>query len=92
VKVYGVCMVHNEAGTIQGNVLYHLSLGFNRLSIVDNDSTDGTDAVLRRLSQDSRVWWTRSTREAGSFHQGPMFTQLARMLGESLHDLLYVAL
>src|SRR5829696_4240060 len=68
-------MIRNEANIIRVNVLYHLSIGFDRLLIVDNDSTDGTDRVLRKLGKDPRVRWTR---EAGSFQQGEIFTHLAR--------------
>ncbi len=74
-RLYGVSMVRNEADIIRVNVLYHLSIGFDRLLIVDNGSTDGTDRVLRRLGRDPRVRWTR---EAGPFRQGETFTQLAR--------------
>jgi glycosyltransferase involved in cell wall biosynthesis len=55
--------------------LYHLSIGFDRLLIVDNGSTDGTDLILRGLGKDPRVRWTR---EPGPFRQGRIFTQLAR--------------
>lgn len=69
-------MVRNEADIIRVNVLYHLSAGFDRMLIVDNDSDDGTDQVLRMLSKDSRVRWTRDA--SASFEQGRIFTELAR--------------
>jgi hypothetical protein len=75
VRLYGVSMVHNEADIIRVNVLYHLSIGFDCLLIVDNGSTDGTDCILRGLGKDPRVRWTR---EPGPFRQGRIFTQLAR--------------
>jgi glycosyltransferase involved in cell wall biosynthesis len=75
VRLYGVSMVRNEADIIRVNVLYHLSIGFDRLLIVDNGSTDGTDLILRGLGKDPRVRWTR---EPGPFRQGLIFTQLAR--------------
>lgn len=74
-RLYGLSMVRNEVNTIHVNVLYHLSLGFDRLLIVDNGSTDGTDQVLRWLGRDPRVRWTR---DAGGFRQGKIFTRLAR--------------
>lgn len=73
--LYGLSMVRNEVNIIHVNVLYHLSLGFDRLLIVDNGSTDGTDRVLRRLGKDPRVRWTR---DVGGFQQGKVFTRLAR--------------
>lgn len=74
-RLYGVSMVRNEADILRANVLYHLAAGFDRLLIVDNASTDGTRRVLRELSRDPRVSWTR---DRGSFRQGEVFTQLAR--------------
>ena len=68
-------MIRNEVDIIRVNVLYHLSIGFDRLLIVDNGSTDGTDLILRGLGKDPRVRWTR---EPGPFRQGRIFTQLAR--------------
>ena len=74
-RLYGVSMIHNEADIIRVNVLYHLSVGFDRLLIVDNGSTDVTDEVLRDLGKNPRVRWTR---EPGPFQQGVIFTLLAR--------------
>jgi hypothetical protein len=68
-------MVRNEEDIVRINVLYHLSLGFDRLLIVDNASTDGTRRELRRLGKDPRVRWMR---DRGSFRQGEVFTELAR--------------
>jgi Glycosyl transferase family 2 len=68
-------MIRNEADIIRVNILYHLSIGFDRLLVVDNGSTDGTDRILRELGKDPRVRWTR---EPGSFRQGRIFSQLAR--------------
>ena len=73
--LYGLSMVRNEVNIIHVNVLYHLALGFDRLLVVDNGSTDGTDRVLRELGRDPRVRWTR---DAGGFEQGQVFTRLAR--------------
>ena len=48
-NVCGVLMIRNEVDIIRVNVLYHLALGFDNIIIVDNDSSDGTDRVLRQL-------------------------------------------
>jgi hypothetical protein len=73
--VYGVCMVRDEVDVIRVNVLYHLSAGIDRLLVVDNGSSDGTDEELERLAADPRVRWSR---DEGRFHQGEVFTYLAR--------------
>lgn len=73
--VYGVSTVRNEVDIIRLNVLYHLSLGLDRLLVVDNGSSDGTGEALRSLGKDSRVRWTR---DAGPYRQGEMITELAR--------------
>jgi glycosyltransferase involved in cell wall biosynthesis len=60
VRVYGLLVIRNEVDIISTNILYHLSLGLDQLLIIDNGSSDGTDQVLRELSQkDPRVRWTR---------------------------------
>jgi glycosyltransferase involved in cell wall biosynthesis len=68
-------MVRNEADIVRVNVLYHLSLGFDRILVLDDGSEDGTDRILRDLSKDPRVRWTR---EEGEFDQGRVFTRMAR--------------
>lgn len=76
-ELYGLSMVRNEADIVGVNVRYHLAAGFDRMLVVDNDSEDGTDEVLRALSsKDPRVRWSRNS--ASSFRQGEVFTELAR--------------
>lgn len=80
-KVFGLSMVRDEVDVVRVNVLHHLSLGLDRLIVVDNGSTDGTDGVLRQLSrEDSRVSWSR---DEGPYFQGKITTRLAR---EALRD------
>ena len=74
-RVYGLLVARNEADIIRTNVLYHLSLGLDRILIVDNGSSDGTDRVLRELAGDPRVRWTR---DEGLFYHGHIATELAR--------------
>ena len=73
--VVGICLVRNAADIVRVNVLHHLSLGLDRIVLVDNMSTDGTDLVLQELSRDSRVRWFR---EDGPHPQARVFTRLAR--------------
>lgn len=73
--LYGVMMVRNEADIIALNIRHHLAHGVDRMLVLDNGSSDGTDGVLEELSRDSRIQWTRST---GAFQQADMTTELAR--------------
>lgn len=74
--VYGVMIVRNEVDLIEINLRYHLSLGLERILIVDNGSTDGTRDVLERLSrEDPRIRWRP---DEGHIHQAQMTTALAR--------------
>lgn len=72
----GISMVRNEADVIRANVLHHLAMGLDRLVIVDNGSTDGTDRVLEDLArQFPKVRWSRDDMP---FEQSDLFTSLAR--------------
>lgn len=69
-------MIRNEADIIRLNVLHHLSLGVDRMLIVDNGSTDGTDEVLQQLSAEyAELRWSR---DDGSFLPSRVMTSLAR--------------
>ncbi len=74
-RVYGLLVARNEVDIIRTNVLYHLSLGLDRLLVVDNGSSDGSDRVLKELGNDPRVRWTR---DEGLWYAGHLFTKLAR--------------
>lgn len=74
-RIVGVSVVRNEADIIRITVLHHLAAGLDRLLIIDNGSTDGTDRILRQLARDRRVDWSR---DEGLFRQGEMLTTLAR--------------
>ena len=74
--VYGVSMVRNEADIIRLNVLYHLTSGIDRMLVMDNGSTDGTDEVLQQLSlEHPEVRWSR---DDGPFLPSRVMTTLAR--------------
>jgi hypothetical protein len=74
--VYGISMVRNEADIIRLNVLYHLASGIDRMLVVDNGSTDGTDGVLEQLSlEHPEVRWSC---DEGPFLPSRVMTKLAR--------------
>ena len=74
--VVGICMVRNAVDIVRVNVLHHLSLGLDRIVLVDNMSTDGTVRVLEEMSRrDSRLRWSQ---EDGPHPQARVFTRLAR--------------
>jgi hypothetical protein len=74
-KVFGICMVRDEVDVVRLTVLHHLSLGLERILVLDNGSQDGTDRVLDRLARDQRVHWRRDDR---GFRPGELGTMLAR--------------
>lgn len=74
-KVFGVMVVRNEADILAINVAHHLALGIDRILIVDNGSSDGTERVLERLAAMGPVRWTRVE---GPFLQSEVASSLAR--------------
>jgi hypothetical protein len=67
-------MVRNEVDLVALTLRYHLGQGLERVLVVDNGSTDGTLDELRRVSRELPIEWTR---DAGPFHQGRAFTEMA---------------
>jgi glycosyltransferase involved in cell wall biosynthesis len=76
VLVYGISMIRNEADIVRLNLQYHLSLGVDRIIVIDNGSTDGTDEALQQISsRDARVSWYY---DDGPFLPSAVITRLAR--------------
>jgi glycosyltransferase involved in cell wall biosynthesis len=73
--VWGVSVVRNEVDIVRTNLLYHLALGLERVLVIDNGSTDGTELVLEELSRELPVTWRRIP---GPFRQPELTTELAR--------------
>jgi len=73
--VVGIAMVRNEADIIRVNILHHLSHCVDRMIVVDNGSTDGTDRILEEMSRTGRVMWTR---DDSPYQQSRVITRLAR--------------
>ncbi|MHB1161029.1 MAG: glycosyltransferase family 2 protein [Chloroflexota bacterium] len=78
--VAGIAMVRNEADIIRVNLQYHLSLGLDWITVVDNGSTDGTDRILQGMARDNRL---RCRRDDSPYRQSMQHTKLAR---EAHHD------
>ena len=75
-RVFSISMIRNEVDIVRLNVLYHLSLGIDRMLVVDNGSTDGTGEVLQQLGKhEPRIRWTY---DPGSYRQTEIMTKLAR--------------
>ena len=75
-KIFGVTLVRSEADIIALTIRYHLQLGLDRILILDNGSSDGTDEILASLARsDNRIQWRRHD---GEFQQAELTTGLAR--------------
>lgn len=74
-KVYGITTIRNEADLIAANLLYHLSLGLDRILVIDNGSSDQTPAILRQLAADYAIHWSI---DDGPYRQAELMTRLAR--------------
>jgi len=69
--VFGVLMTRNEVDLLRLNIVYHLHTNCDRIIVTDNDSTDQTRSVLKRLAKKLPLDWTT---EAGQADQGEVVT------------------
>ena len=74
-KVFGVMLIRDEADIIRLNIEYHLALGIDRLLIVDNGSSDGTQDELSDLSRGGAIEWSE---DPGPYFQPEITTRLAQ--------------
>jgi hypothetical protein len=72
--IFGIYLVRNEEDIIRTNILHHLSMGIDRILVIDNGSTDETGSILDDLARGGRVEWSRVN---GTFHQSRLTTELA---------------
>lgn len=76
-KIFGLCCVRDAADIIAVTCAYHLAIGFERLIVVDDGSTDGTSDILRKLARRTgRIDVVRN--EATRFDQGRLTSEAAQ--------------
>lgn len=71
--VFGVLMTRNEVDLLRLNIVHHLQTACDRIIVIDNDSTDQTRSVLKRLAAKLPIDWTTRT---GSMEQGEVVTEM----------------
>jgi glycosyltransferase involved in cell wall biosynthesis len=74
VRVFGITTVRNAASTIRVCLLRHLSVGMERILVIDNGSTDATPTILKRMQRRYPVAVTRDERRP--YRQGELMTGL----------------
>jgi glycosyltransferase involved in cell wall biosynthesis len=72
----GISVVRNEVDIISATVRHHFNEGFDFLLVADNDSTDGTTALLERMAEEDKR--LRTCKAAGVFRQSEILTSLAQ--------------
>ena len=72
--MFGVLLVRDEVDIVRLCILHHLSAGCERILVLDNGSSDGTQTVLRRLAARVPISWSA---DPGPYQQGELVTGLA---------------
>lgn len=73
-RIAAVLVVRNEVDIIRLCVLHHLAIGCERIFVLDNGSSDGTEVVLQRLAARVPLSWSS---DAGTYRQAEFATGLA---------------
>ncbi len=82
-RIFGILMTRNDADILRANILLHLSLGCERVLVVENGSSDETPQILRQLARRHPVEWSTDT---GELRQPEIVTDLAHRAREQGAD------
>lgn len=74
-RIAAVLVVRNEVDIVRLCVLHHLGMGCERIFVLDNGSSDGTEVVLQRLAARVPLSWSS---DAGTYRQAEFATGLAQ--------------
>lgn len=86
-----VACMRNEGMFLLEWLAYHMGLGFDRIVVVTNDCTDGSDALLDRLQERGIVTHIRQTVPAGTPPQDHgMSLAMARLRREGVVWVLHI--
>lgn len=73
-RIVMTILVKNEADIIETNIRVHAALGVDAFVVMDNDSTDGTTEILRRLAREFEIV---VINEKGLYNQAVWMKRLA---------------
>lgn len=73
--VFGVLMTRNEIDLLRVNLVHHLQTSCDRILVVDNGSSDGSQTVLKRLAKKLPIDWTI---DLGKLRQDEIVTGMAQ--------------
>lgn len=82
-RVFGILMTRNDGDILRANILHHLSIGCERVLVVDNGSTDDTPRTLEQLARSHPVEWST---DRGGLRQPEIVTDLAQQAREQGAD------
>lgn len=85
-KSAAIAILRNAVDIAPLTVLHHWLLGFDRVWVIDNGSSDGTYEALRALS--GRLPSLRLERDEGPFNQSAMTNAMANSLAADGFDLI----
>ena len=76
-------LVKNEADVLEQNLQFHKAMGVDGFIITDNNSTDGTAAIIRKYAE--KGWVLESIRETASGYEQKIWVDRMVMLAITRH-------